>query len=401
MILAHRIALDPTAKQSIALLRACGCARFTWNWLLAKVQERWNTNKKFPSIQQLKKEFNKIKITEFPWIYQSPKDANQQPFLNQNKAWTYYFRGKAKGKNVGKPRFKKRGQRDSFYVSNDRFCIQDRIVRLPVIGQVRLQEKLRFQGKITGAVISRTADRWFISVTVDTGNAKLTRKANGIIGVDLGIKTTITCSDGQIFESPKPLFRRLKRLIRRSKQQARKKKGSNNRRKAQRKLAKEQAHIANIRRDWTHKATTSLVRENQTICIEDLNVKGMTANKKLSRALSDVIFGEIRRQLTYKTIRYNGCLVVVNRFEPSSKRCSQCQSVKDKLLLDERIYCCQHCGLELDRDLNAAINIHTLGLREIYACGPEGSDVECKFDMKPRREEAGTKPRVGLFRLAN
>jgi putative transposase len=368
MILAHKIQLDPTKKQEVCFSKACGVARFTWNWALAKWNELYEIGHQ-TNAQKLKKEFNRIKRTEFPWIYDSPKDANQQVFVNIQDAWTKYF--KSKQKNKGKPKFKIKGIKDSFYISNDKFSIKDKIASLPKIGDVRLLEKLRFQGKIQSATISKRADKWFISIQVDVENYSKNRISSDIVGVDLGIKKAATLSNGESFDSPKPLKKNIRKLKKLSRSLSRKKKGSKNRYKAKKKLSKLHYKISNTRKDFLHKLTTKLNRENQTIVIEDLNVSGMVKNRKLSRAISDIGFFEFRRQLTYKAVVYKTNIVIVDRFFPSSKLCSGCGHKKEKLSLSIRTYVCSNCNLVLDRDLNAALNLrNTVGYTGIKACGP-------------------------------
>lgn len=394
MLRSHRIALDPTVEQSIALAKACGVARFTWNWALDAWNKKHKAGEKTTAFR-LKREWNKVKHSQFPWVGESPKDANQQPFAYLGKAFQSFFKKKSK-----RPSFKKKGNHDSFYVSNDQFGIEDSVVRLPLIGRVRMREELRFSGKIMSGTVSREADRWFISVQVESEASELP-KTDKSIGIDLGLKTAVVCSDGRSFDAPKPLKSNLKRLRRRCRQQSRKQKGSNNRKKSQRRCARLHARIKNIRRDWTHKTTTHLIRENQTICLEDLNVKGMASNRKLSRAISDVGWHELRRQLEYKAEWYGREVRFIGRFQPTSKVCSSCGHSKGSISLSTRTYFCDHCGLQIDRDLNAARNIHTLGLREIHACGPEGSGSDRKIGTKPCRDEAGTRPSGRVYVLTN
>jgi putative transposase len=264
-----------------------------------------------------------------------------------------------------------------------------------------MTETLRFEGKIMSAVVSRQSDRWFVSIAVDIGDSKKKRTGNGEIGIDLGLKHALVCSDGQVFDAPKPLKENLKRLQRRSRQHSSKQKDSNNRKKSQRRLARLHARIQRIRRDWQHKVTTKLARENQTVCLEDLNVKGMTRNRRFSRAEADIGFAEIRRQFGYKTALYNGRTVVIDRWFPSSKKCSRCGAVKDFIALSERVFHCDRCGFEIDRDLNAAKNIRTVGLTGTYACGPGGAGDRREATAKPCRVEAGTKPWVHSPVLTN
>ena len=393
MILAHRITLDPTVEQAIALARACGVARFTWNWALAKWDELYKAGEK-PNAGKLKAMWNGIKGEAFPWVYESPKDANQQPFANLDKAFKRFFKKKS-----GRPKFKKKGVHDSFYVSNDKFDIVGKMIRLPVIGHVRLREALRFAGKITAATVSRQADRWFVSIQVDTPDQPLP-PVDEVIGVDLGIKTAAVCSDGRTFDAPKPLKRNLDRLRCLARRVSRKVKGSKNRFKARLKLARLRARIGNIRMDFLHKVTSTLIRENQAVCVEDLNVKGLAANRCLSRAISDIGFAEFRRMLEYKAKFRGRRVVVISRWEPTSKACSGCGCLKDDLSLSDRVYRCGHCGVEIDRDLNAAINIHTAGLAEIHACGQDGAGRGESRD-ETGLDEAGTKPRANSRSLTN
>ena len=223
--------------------------------------------------------------------------------------------------------------------------------------------------------VSRQAHRWFASVAVEMPDYQKPRISDGEIGIDLGLKSTIVTSDGQTFQAPKALKRYLKKMRRLSKSHSRKVKWSANRKKSQQKLARLHKRIADVRSDWTHKTTTAIVSQNKTIVIEDLNVRGMMKNKRLARALSDVGFAEIRRQLTYKSKIYGTDLRVIDRFFPSSKKCSSCGNVKTKLALSERVYKCEVCGVVCDRDLNAALNIKAVGLT-VPACGPPHRDPE-------------------------
>lgn len=276
-------------------------------------------------------------------------------------------------------------------IANDRLRLEGETVVLPKIGRVRLTETLRFTGKIMGAVVSRTADRWFIAIQVDVGDYRKQRVFDGVVGVDLGLLSTATVSNGQSFQSPKPLKSHLKRLRRLSNRHARKQRGSKNKAKSACKLARLHSRIANIRQDFLHKMTTTLASENQAVCVEDLYVQNMQQNRRLSRPISDQGWREMRRQLNYKLPIYGGRLVVIDRWYPSSKTCRKCGQIKCDLKLSNRTFLCDGCGHEEDRDLNAAHNIRTAGLAEAYACGPEGSGSTRKSRVKPCRDEAGTK----------
>lgn len=388
MILSHKIRLEPNNKQRSYLSQAAGTARFVWNWALAEWDRQYKVGEK-PKADELKKQFNQIKYQEFPWLGDIHRDAHSQPFADLQKAFGSFFK-----KITKRPRFKKKGvSRDSFYVANDKLRLNGKKVRLPKVGWIRLREPLRFEGKILSARVSREADRWFIAFQVDVGDYKKPRTQHKTTGVDLGITTAATLSDGEKIDGPKPLKRFLKRLQRLSRQHSRKQRGSNNRKKSALKLAKLHRKIKNIRQDFLHKLTSRLCRENQAVGIEDLNVAGMLRNKRLSRAISDVSFGEFRRQLDYKSEIYGTALVVANRWFPSSKTCSNCQQIKDSLSLSDRVYRCDSCGLEIDRDFNAAINLKPVaaGFAETKnARGPEGAGHRRETKVKPCRVEART-----------
>jgi putative transposase len=355
--LAHKIALDPTPEQQQFFEQAAGVSRFTYNWALAEWQERYQLGGK-PKGHLLKKSFNALRRVQFPWTYEVHRDATAQPFADLQKAFVNFWKG-----NAEYPRFKKKGKsRDSFYVANDKFHVLDQAVILPKVGAVKMREALRFDGKILGATASRETERWAISIQVQLPEGYCrARTADGQVGVDLGVTHLATLSTGAVVDGPKPLKHALKHLKRANPALHRRKRGSANRQKAQRRVAKVHARISHVRNDALHKLTATLCRENQAISIEDLHVKGMIKNRHLSRAISDMGWGECRRQLAYKAPLFGIQLHIIGRFEPSSKRCHRCQTVKQGLSLGERLFVCNACGYIADRDLNAAKNINQLG----------------------------------------
>ena len=385
MLLAHKIAIDPTVAQRIMLAQHAGTARFVYNWSLAEWNRQYEAGEK-PTAAKLKLQFNEIKYESWPWLKDIARDAHSQPFDDLNTAFTRFFEKRGKY-----PRFKAKGKsRDSFYVANDRLELDGNQVRIPVIGWLRLREPLRFTGKIMSARVSRTADRWFISIQVDVGDYEKPRTGNGEVGVDLGINSFAVTSTGEVFTAPKPLGYFLKKLARFQRSFSRKQKGSKNREKLRVKIARLHARIANIRRDFVHKLSTKLCRENQAVVLEDLSVAGMLKNRKLSRAISDLGWGEFRRHLGYKSRIYGTELIVIDRWFPSSKTCSRCGEIKDSLSLSQRTFRCD-CGLQIDRDLNAAKNILTAGLAG-RACGDCGAGEHSVRETAVG--EARTKPRL-------
>jgi putative transposase len=365
----HVIRLDPTVKQANALARAAGVSRFTYNWALAEWHRQYRTGEK-PSAFKLKKQFNAIKGAEYPWVYESPRDANSQAFADLNRAFSNFFAscsGKRKGKRIKYPKFKKRGMHDSFYVANDQFSLRRRgkrgVVRLPVIGDVKTFEHLRFQGKILAGRVFREAAQWFIAVGVRMQVAVEEKQhvhRHAIVGVDLGLKTAVVTSHGEFVDAPKPLKRHLKQLRRAARVLSRRTKGGKNRAKARDRLACLHQRIANIRKDFWHKLTTDLCRENQTVVIEDLSMSFMLRNRKLARAAADVGLGMFRPMMLYKAKALGGTVLVADRLYPSTQRCSRCGNIKtggEKLALGDRTYRCKVCAAVEDRDHNASLNL--------------------------------------------
>jgi putative transposase len=420
MLLAHRIRIDANATQRDYFARAAGTARRVWNWALAEWQRQAALGQN-PNAMALKKQFNVIKYTDpawldadgKPWLRSIHRDAHSQPFANLARAWSRCFERRRAGEKAHPPRFKKKGRCvDSFYVANDKFRLEGSAVVLPKVGHVALREALRWPGRIVGASVSREADHWFLSVQVEVPEQAASRRrtGDGITGVDLGVSSAATLSSGEKIAAPRPLQGALRRLRIRSRRLSRKlesakaqagirgriPKGtrltvSKNRTRGAKALARLQAAIARLRRDFTHKLTTRLCRENQTVVIEDLNVKGMLANARLSRAIADVGFYEIRRQLQYKALRYGTRIVLADRWYPSSKLCSGCGTRNGELALGERTWTCGNCGTTHDRDVNAAVNLQRLATGALAArtALPEASPAATPGTA------AGTHPAAG------
>ena len=380
MILAHKIALDPTPEQSVYFARACGVARFSYNWALAEWQRQYKAGEK-PSEGALRKRLNALKRAEYPWMLEVTKAAPQQAIKNLGAAFKRFFDGKGKY-----PKFKKKGIHDSFRAENgpETFTFDGKRIKLPVVGWVKMRETLRFPGKAKSVTVSRVADRWFVSVTVKIEHQVPVRKNHAVCGVDLGVKALATVSDGSVHEGPKALRNSLKKLKRLSRALSRKAKGSANHRKAKAKLARLHARIANIRQDALHKLTTDLIRRFAVIGIEDLNVRGMMRNGNLARAIADMGFFEFRRQLAYKAAMCGSSIVVADRWHPSSKTCSNCGHVVPALPLSVRDWACPECGSVHDRDHNAARNLMNMAVSSTAtACGETGSDGRPAPVVKP------------------
>src|SRR6266702_3568899 len=371
----YKTELDLNDEQITACLKHAGCARKAYNWGLARKEEAREASLPMPNARQLHRELNALKATKFPYMYEVSKCAPQEALIDLDHAFTHFFRkvnlkkqGKWRGK-CGYPKFKSRKKGIGGFRLTGAIHIFEKSIQLPRLGILRLKEKLYLprNAKIGSATITEQAGRWYVSICVHEEQAEPTPAIGSVIGVDLGVKTLATVSDGREIANPKALRKRLKRLQRLSRWHSRKQKGSANRKKAQRCLARMHARMAHVRQDALHKATAGLVAKNKPadqrpamIVIEDLNVSGMLKNRHVSRAIADVGLYEFRRQMEYKA-KDAGCRVlVVSRWEPSSQMCSGCGWRHPNLKLSDRVFICQQCGLTLDRDVNAAYNLAAL-----------------------------------------
>lgn len=355
---AHKIKLSPTKAQKIFFEKSFGTARYTYNWALAKWQEMYKNGEK-PSAYTLIKHINFIKRQEFPWMLDVGKTCCQYPIHNVEAAYKKMWKEKS-----GYPKFKKKGVKDSFVAVENKknFKQKDGKIWIPRLGWVKCHEDLRFEGKVNNVVVTKRAGMYFAAVNIETNKTTTISENQTVVGVDLGIKTLATLSDGTVFENPKALKSNLKSLKRLQRGLSRKVKGSNNLKKQQQKLAKKHYKVSCIRSNALHQATSYITKNYSTIVLEDLNVKGMSKNRKLSQAISDVGFSEFRRQIEYKSKWYGAELIVADRFYASSKTCSCCGHKKEVLKLSERTYNCINCGISIDRDLNASKNLANLAL---------------------------------------
>jgi putative transposase len=415
---AHKIRMNPTPEQRVYLKRAGGTRRFIYNWGREQWEKQYQAYKaeqatvpeaqrvlKPPSAFALKKQFNALRETAYPWTYDVTKCVVEGAFDDLGRAYSNFFAGRAEY-----PKFKKKGKsHESFSLSNDKFTVgshwisipglgrfildqrqtkQNRGKRLRKLGTVNLAEKLRFveEGqairarkkrnqrkqvlcesvKVLGATVSSEAGHWYVSVQVDL-KKHLPPTPTAIVGVDVGLKQAAVVSDGRRLENQKPLARHLKKLGRLQRKLSRKQKVkdpetgrttfSKNYEKQRVKVARKHQQIANIRRDVQHKFTTELAQTAGTIGIEDLHIVGMMANRKLARAVADAAMGQLLTFLKNKVASAAGQIFQASRWFPSTKRCSGCGQVKKRMPLKHRTYQCLGCGLVIDRDLNASLNL--------------------------------------------
>ncbi|NEO57388.1 MAG: IS200/IS605 family element transposase accessory protein TnpB [Okeania sp. SIO3B5] len=336
--------------QKTILAKHAGVARHAYNWGLAACIKEYEETKKRPSAITLHKRLVAEVKSINPWYYEVSKCAPQQALRDLERA----FKNFLTIPNRGFPVFKKKGRKDSFYLEGSIKIIQGNYIQLPRIGVVKTYEILP-NCKVKNVRISKRADSWYISFKYNF-EPYPTEKVGETIGVDIGINTLATCSDGSKFANVKAYSQAKKRLVRHQRAVSKKVIGSKNRRKAVKKLAKLHKKVADIRADVLHKLTTWLAKNHSTIVIEDLNVSGMLKNHKLASAIADCGFYEFKRQLTYKCEWYGSELVIADRYYPSSQICSNCGH-QQKMPLHLRTYECSECGFEVDRDFNAAINL--------------------------------------------
>ena len=334
-----------------------------------------------PSQAALRRQLNATKREQFPWMLEVTKNAPQMAIIQLGQAFKNFFAGHARY-----PTFRKKGMYDRFTLTNDQFSVDGSRIRIPHLGWVRMRETLRFSGKIMSATVSRVANRWYASITVETRDLSHLPEAKnqGAVGVDLGISALATLSTGEPpIVGPKAHTASLKRLQRLSRALSRKQKGSSNGKKAKAKLGKQHARVSNIRKDALHQLTSDLTRRFHTIGIEDLNVKGMMSNRHVARSIADMGFFEFRRQLDYKADMRGAVVVVADRWYPSSKTCSCCGHKLESLHLGVRSWNCPVCATHHDRDVNAATNLRNLAVSStVSACGEESTGLGHKTQVK-------------------
>jgi putative transposase len=415
---AHRIRMNPTPEQVEYLKRACGTRRFLYNWGREQWEKQYQAYKaeqetvpeeqrvlKPPNALALKKQFNEIREQEYPWTYQVTKCVVEGAFDDLKNAYDNFFAGRA-----NYPQYKKKGKaHESFYLSNDKFTLGSQWISIPGLGRflldsrhttkhrgklkrqlgtVNLAEKLRFVAegkapvrtskrkqrkqvlcsavKILGASVSCEAGHWYVSIQVEIQRER-SKTPEAVVGVDVGLKQAAVVSDGRRLENQRPLALHLKKLGKLQRKLSKKQKTkdpetkrtifSKNYEKQRLKVARKHQQIANIRRDIQHKFTTELARTCGVIGIEDLNILGMMANRNLARAVADAAMGQLLQFLKSKVANAGGDLLMASRWFPSTKRCSCCGQVKKRMPLKHRTYLCLVCGLVIDRDLNAALNL--------------------------------------------
>lgn len=374
MIKAHKIRLHPTPEQANHFAQAAGTARFTFNWAVAEWQKQYEAGRK-PNARALRTHFNAIRKEQFPWTYHVSKSVVEGAFMDVASAFKNFFAGNQGKRKVGYPKFKsKKRSRAAFYLANDRFTVGDHWIDMSKLGRVNMAEKLRFSGKILSARVSKTADRWFVSITVEMPDEVLFT-IHPPVGIDVGLNRLATLNDGRRYENQRPLTHHLKKVRQLNKELARRIKGGKNWLKTKSKLGRQHDEIACQRLDVLHKLTTQIVQTSGIVAVEDLHVKGLIQNRCLSRAFSDAAVGKLLDLLECKISHTGGVLIKVGRFYPSSQLCHWCGAQRCDLTLADRVFVCPDstCGYIGDRDENASWNILQEALRLFGLANLNGS----------------------------
>ena len=353
----HKIALRPTDVQRQWFAQQCGYARFAYNAALSDFKAGLDVDD-WRSFIDLNNRFNTTKGA-YDWTKAMDQRAALYAIKNLSegvKRW--------KDKTSRFPKFKKRGCRQSYTTDEQAVRIDGKRIKLPKIGWVRMFQELRFEGEIIRVTISRTAHRWFVSVTVDTGLSNVPRETRGLpaVGVDVGINSLATLDNGTHYDNPRPLKRFERKLAREQRKLSRKVVGSNNWQKQKSVVSKLHYRIACIREDAHHKATTEIVNAASVIGIETLKVTNLLKNRNLAKALSDSALGGFLEKLRTKAKVLGVHIEQAPQFFASSKTCSHCGEKKTDLTLSDRQYSCSSCGYSENRDVNAAINLKHLAV---------------------------------------
>jgi putative transposase len=365
---AYKYRIYPSDEQKRILVRTFGCCRFVSNWALRQKTDAFYNEQQRLYYKDLSEALTQLKKQpDYSWLNEVSSVPLQQVLRHLDKAFLNYFEGRAEY-----PTFKKkRNQQSATYTCNafkwDGHSLTLAKMDEPLI--IVWSRPLPDGAKPSSVTITKDcADRYFVSILVEEDIAHLPPTASSI-GADLGLKSFAVLSHGEEIGNPKFFRKDEKQLAKAQRRHAKKKKGSKNRAKARKKVARLHARIADRRRDFLHKLSTRLIRENQTICVESLQVKSMVKNHELSKAISDVGWSEFVSQLEYKAQWYGRNLVKIDKWYPSSKRCFACGHILDSLSLDIREWMCPECGTHHERDINAAKNIHAVGLTVFEACG--------------------------------
>ncbi|MCM0362337.1 RNA-guided endonuclease TnpB family protein [Bacteroides fragilis] len=389
MLRAYKYRIYPTGEQKALFAKTFGCCRFVYNWALKMKIEAYKQEKRTVPYKEIQERMVNDLKKENDWLAEVNSQSLLNSILNLDTAYKNFFRNTH---TAGFPRFKSRKDRQGFqYPQHCRVDFANGTITIPKAKDIPAVLHRKFKGVVKTVTVSMTpSGKYFASVLVDTDIQELPATVplrDATLGIDLGIKSLAVCSDGRTFDNPKNLQKSLDRLKLLQKRLSRKQKGSANRGKARIRVARLQEYISNCRKDNLHKITYAFTHDSQvrTICMEDLNVKGMLHNHHLAMAVGDVSFGMFLTQLEYKCKWYGVNLIKIDRFAPSSKTCGKCGHVYKELKLSERSWTCPECATFHDRDFNAACNIKEFGLKALPTERGKVKPVDCPLvDDRPR-----------------
>ena len=377
MLKAIKVRLYPTPQQELALAKSFGCARWYWNFALNACIQHYQETGKSLKLAVYKGMLPQLKV-ENPWLKEDCySSVLQSVAINLDRAYKNFFEGRAKF-----PRFKAKHHKQSIQYPQN-IAVNGQYLKVPKIGEIKSVFHREIVGNIKTVAISKTStDKFFASILCEVDDVEVKISGNKTIGIDLGLQDFAIVHDGEQatkYSNPKHLKRHQKNLARKQKNLSRKTLGSKSREKCRRIVAKVHERITNSRQEFLHKLSRKLVDESQVLVVENLNVKGMVKNRKLSKAISDVGWGTFVNFIDYKLQQKSGKLVEIDRFYPSSKTCSCCGHIVDELPLNIREWDCPNCNTHHDRDANAALNIRTEGIRILNQGGgnPVSADGVC------------------------